>query len=340
MSETDSHSRSGIGKARWVLALAVLTVGLAACGTGPGEAESELSVIATTGILGDVVSNVVGDSANVEVLMPAGADPHDFSASSQQIAALSGADLVVANGLMLEEGLLTALEAAAADGIRVLEVAPELDPIVFGGTGACEPDHDDEADHDDESAHDEVDADHDHAHGSCDPHVWHDPQRMAQAARLIAAELEEIDASGEWAERADDYAAELTAAEEEIVSILASVPADRRLLVTNHDSMGYFAQRYGFEVIGVVVPGGSTLGDPSSAELAALVATMSKLSVDAIFTETTRPDALVEAVASELDRDVEIVELYTGSLGEPDSDAATLIGMLKVNAERVAGALS
>jgi len=109
--------------------------------------------------------------------------------------------------------------------------------------------------------------------------------------------------------------------------------------VTNHDALGYFAARYGFTVVGTIIPGGSSLGDPSSSELADLVAVMRAEDVRAIFADTTRPSVLADAVAAELGSDVVVVPLYTGSLGEPGSGADTVAGMLTVNAERIADAL-
>jgi zinc/manganese transport system substrate-binding protein len=132
----------------------------------------------------------------------------------------------------------------------------------------------------------------------------------------------------------------LSEADTEIVEILAAVGDDDRELVTNHDAFGYFADRYDFDVVGVVIPGGSTLADPSSAELAALVEVITETGARAIFAETTQPTRLAEAVAAEVGGDVQVVELYTGSLGEPDSDAGTLIEMLVTNAQRIADALS
>jgi zinc/manganese transport system substrate-binding protein len=110
-------------------------------------------------------------------------------------------------------------------------------------------------------------------------------------------------------------------------------------MVTNHEAFGYFAARYGFEVIGVVIPGGSTLAEPSSAELAALVEIMESESVRVIFAETSQPTALAEAVAAELGGDVDVVELFTESLGPPGSGAETLSKMLLTNAERISAAL-
>ncbi len=325
MNSSPPRSASG------VLALAVvLASSLTACTSSevasstPQPASGPLSVVATTSVLGDVVANVVGDAATVEVLLPIGADPHDYQPSARQLAQVIEADLVVANGLRLEEGLVDALASAEADGANVLEVAPMVDPIPFGGTGAesgCDP------------TQESGDT------SRCDPHVWTDPMRMAAAARIIAAELAALDGSVDWEGNAERYAQELLVADEEIAAALEAVPDDRRTLVTNHDSLGYFADRYGFEVVATVIPGGTTLGDPSSAELADLVAVIGDTGVPAIFAENVEPAALAEAVAAEAGDGVAVVELFTDSLGEPGSGADTLIGMLRTNAERIAAAM-
>jgi zinc/manganese transport system substrate-binding protein len=302
---------------RTLVLLSLLLVGLAACGSDDADAEAEagsdLTIVATTTILGYVVGNVVNGDAAVEELIPLGLDPHEFQASAQQVAALQAADLVVANGLGLEEGLGDVLETVAADGANVLEVAPLLDPIPFGV-------QDDEG------------------HGSDDPHVWMDPLRMADAARLIGVELAALDPDGDWPARAEEYATALIAADEEIAAILDAVSPENRKMVTNHDSLGYFALRYGFDIVGIVIPGGSTLGDPSSAELAELVAVIEREGVKAIFVETTQPSTLAETVAAEAGEDVQTVDLYTGSLGAPGSGPDSLIGMLVTNAQIVAEA--
>lgn len=316
-----------------VLLLAGIMTG---CGGGTDSGSGDaVTVVATTTILGDVVGNVVGDEADVIVLMPIGADPHDFQASSAQVAEINSADLVVANGLRLEEGLEDVLAAAAGDGVRILEVGPRLDPIPFAEDG--HDNHGEETDHDEHGDEEADHDDHDHEAGSADPHVWLDPVRMAEAARLIAAELTDVAPNGDWASRADAYAEELAIVDQEITSRLASV--DSRQLVTSHSALGYFADRYGFEVIGVVIPGGSTLGDPSSEELSSLVETMEHEGVSVIFGETTQPSALADAVAAELGENVTVVSLYTGSLDEPGTEASTLVGMLRTNAERIATAL-
>jgi zinc/manganese transport system substrate-binding protein len=163
---------------------------------------------------------------------------------------------------------------------------------------------------------------------------------MATAVELIAKRLAEIDASVDWQQRAADYASELIRADEEISQTVGGIDPAARKLVTNHEAMGYFAQRYVFELIGVVIPGGSTLADPSSADLAALVAEIEHEDVSTIFAETTQPTRLAEAVAAEVGRDVTVVELYTESLGEPGSEADSLVGMLITDARLIAEALA
>lgn len=297
--------------------LAAVAILAASCGDAgdAGSSDAGIEVVATTTILGDVVQQLVGTDGQVQVLVPIGADPHDYQASSQQVAAIQRADLVVANGLGLEEPLLDILDAAEVDGANILLLAPLLDPIPFGSHGGD-------------------------IGQSLDPHVWLDPIRMAEGAKIIGAELTTIDPSVDWSERANDYADELTAADSRIQDLLAVLPDAGRKLVSNHDALGYFADRYGFEVVGVVIPGGSTLGEPSSSEISALVDTIEASGVTALFADTTEPTTLADAVAQESGGRVEVVELYTGSLGEPGSGADTLIGMLVTNAERIAGALS
>lgn len=304
-----------------VVAIAgLLTALLTGCSSDDGTDEG-VHIVATTTILGDIVRNVVGDDAEVEVLMPVGVNPHDFQPSSQQVAAIQRADLVVANGLGLETGLHDVLEAAATDGVRVWEVAPDLDPRPFVEVAGAEADHDD------------------HEDGSLDPHFWLDPLRVSAAVGLLAGHLTEVAPGSEWSTEAAEYSAELETLHAESLDQLAAVVVVDRKLVTNHLSLGYFSDRYGFETIGTVIPGGASLANPSSAELASLVEIIEREQVPAIFTETIEPDALAQAVAAEVGYDVAVVELYTGSLGAPGTDGDTLIGMLATNVVRIANTL-
>jgi len=317
-----SNMRSRMSTGRLLALLLAVTLVLAACGTETGADSDRPLVVATTSIWGDVVGQIVGEDADVEVLIPRGADSHDYEPTSRQVALLQEADLVVANGLGLEEGLVDILESAAADGANILEVAPLVDPIPFA-------DHD--HDHEEDAAHDR---------GDLDPHVWFDLTRVEIAVGHIAQQLGDVDDSVDWAARAAEYSAELLRADEDASAILEVVtPGDRRM-VTNHEALGYFADRYDFEIIGVVIPGGSTLADPSSSELAALVEEMQHEGVDTIFAETSSPTRLAEAVAAETGGEVVVVELFTESLGEPGSEAGTLIDLVLTNSRLVAEALT
>lgn len=303
--------RSGI-----VGVLLLLAASSAACGDDVGDDRPR--VVVTTTILGDLVTAITGDDASVEVLITRGADPHDFSPSSRQMEGIAGADLVVLNGLGLEEGLEQTIASVTGPGTTVLAIAEIVDPIPF-------------------AAHIEADHEEGDDHGGLDPHVWHDPVRMAVAAEAVGAALEAIDPDGGYGERAAAYAAILLDTHEEILDILA--PVKRRLLVTNHEALAYFAERYDFRILGVVIPGGSTLAEPSSAELAALVAAIQAEGVPAIFAETTQPTDLAEAIAAEVGDAVTVVELATESLGEPGSPTDSLPGLLLDNARRIAAAL-
>lgn len=279
---------------------ALVLVAVGACDVRATEPEDDFRVVATTTVLGDVVSNIVGPDVTVDVLMPVGVDPHDYRPSSQQVAAIARADLVITIGGGLEEGLEDVLEAARNDGVRVLELIPLVDPIVRNGRE--------------------------------DPHFWLDPQRVVSALGWIA---EELSALGAETPGLGSYTDQLLQAHSDIEAILSVIPLSSRKLVTNHDSFAYFADRYGFEIIGVVIPGGSTLSDPSSADLASLVKVIEREGVRAIFADASQPALLAETIADEIGHSVTVVALYAGSLGEPGSGAATLLEMMLFNASRI-----
>jgi zinc/manganese transport system substrate-binding protein len=307
--------------------------------TSPSE-ESGVSVVATTSILGDVTEQIVQCAGgSVTVLMPIGTDPHDFSASSDQVASMINADLVVANGLGLESGLKDSLANAATDGATIFEVGPLIDPIEFGAGGHDDHGHDDHGDDDhghDEEGHSDEEG---HDHGSLDPHFWFDMSRMAVAAQLIGAELAEVTGNQEYTTCADTTATSLRNAEGEVRALLESVPANQRILVTDHEALGYLADTYGYEIAGTVIPAGTTLAEPSSADLANLVKVINAEGVNVIFTNAAQPSALAEAVAAETGRDIAVVPLYVESLGAPDSPAATYIDMMRTNAQLISEGL-
>ena len=264
--------------------------------------DPKLRLVATTSILGDVVRNVVGEAAEVEVLIPNGVGPHDFAPSSHSVAMMSAANLVIANGLGLEEGLEEVLSSVEVDGVPVLRVSEHVDPL------------------------------------DLDPHFWQDPIRMIAAVNAVSDRLSEQGLE-ETAATAAAYKSRLDAVNIEMVSILSAIPPAKRLLVTNHDAFGYFAARYGFELIGVIVPSSSELSGPSSSGFANLIRVVREREVPAIFVENIDSAEYAETLAAEVGRPISIVTLISDALGEPGSETDTYLGMLLYNARAIADAL-
>ena len=298
----------------------------------------------TTSILGDIVQELVGEDATVEVVMPSGVDPHQFSPSARQVAAMREADVLVVNGMGLESELEDTIDAAAADGAEVVAAA-ELAPRHRTADGDAEHAEEEPEDGGDEDGGDEHGGDehgHDHDHGEEDPHVFTDPDRMAVAVaalgEALADRVEGLDGPA-FQERVDAYVAELRALDAEVEALLAPIAPERRVLVTNHEVLGYFADRYGFTVVGTIVPSLSTLAEPSARDLADLVDVIAARGVPAVFVEASSPARLADALAAE-GAPVEVVELHTESLGEAGSGAETYLDLVRSNAQRIASALA
>lgn len=290
---------------------------LTGCSALSGAEESSGTIVVTTNILGDVVSNVVGGEADVVVLMQPGADPHSFGISAQQAAQLESADLLIYNGLGLEEGVLRHVGAAADQGVPVLAVADALDPLPFAaGAGAAD---------------------------MPDPHFWTDPQRVSDAVDLIAgAVTANVPAADPDAVsgNAAAYGGRIDELDALMEAAFSRIPADRRSLVTNHHVFGYLASRYGFTITGAVIPGGTTLASPSSADLDELAEKIRAAAVPAIFADSSQPDRLAQVLAQEAGLEVAVVGLFTESLGGPGSGAETYVDMMRTNTERITAALT
>ena len=206
---------------------------------------------------------------------------------------------------------------------------------ILDGEGA----HDDHGHEDGHMEAEDAHGHHDHDHGALDPHFWFDPIRVKIAVNEIAARLSVLDP-----DNAGTYFANASAYEEELDELHAwtqeqvdMVRPERRMLITSHDSLSYFAELYGFEVVGLVIPSLSTHVDPSAEHIAGLIETVHEHDVPAVFGETTVDQKIVEALARETG--AELVQLYSGSLGEEGSGADTYIGMVRTNVERIVGAL-
>jgi zinc/manganese transport system substrate-binding protein len=307
-------------------------------------ADEDRSVVATTEVLGSIVSQLVGDAAEVTVIMPSGANPHSFEPSARDVERILGADVVVSNGLELEEALLTVLESAASDGATWFQAADHIavrDPGSEGdddhdadGADDHDADHEHDADGADDHEHEDTDqeGDHEHDHGAADPHIWTDPLAMRDVVLALGPVLEEAGIA--VGDRAGELADELVALDAAVSQILAAVDEQDRKLVTGHRSLGYFADRYGFALIGTVIPSLSTSGEPTARELAQLIEDIRANDVSAVFTEVGTPQAVAEAVAS--DSGVELVALSTSQL----PDGGTYQDLIVDIATTVAGALS
>ncbi|RWZ50963.1 zinc ABC transporter substrate-binding protein [Labedella phragmitis] len=272
-------------------------------------------VVVSTNILGDVVGELVGDEAEVVTLMKPDADPHSFEISAQEAARLRSADLVVSNGLGLEEGLQQHLDAAAVDGVETFVAGESIDVLDYREGDAA---------------------------GMPDSHFWTDPARMVDVVDALQeplGALPGVDRDAVDAATAS-YRSELEALDAEMTASFSAIPDDRRALVTNHHVFGYLAERYDFEVVGAVIPGGTTLAAPSASDLADLVDAIEETDVPTIFAESSSPDRLVQALASEADVHIDVVELFTESLTAPDGGAPDYLTMMRVNTERITSGLS
>jgi len=281
--------------------LAALTVLASACGSEPSQGATDRPVVVVTySVLGAVVAEVVGEAAEVVVLMPDGIDPHDWQPSAKDIEAVSDADLVVANGLHLEESLEGALDEAAASGTPVLLAGDHIQVRTIGEGEAA---HEDEHGDDDGDERDEVE-------GAEDPHLWLDPLTMRDVVNAVAPALS--DAGIDVGDRAATVAGDLEELSAEIERILAPIAVERRNIVSGHESLGYFADRYGFTLVGAVVPSASSQAEASAGELSALREAMTAVGTDVIFTELGAPTDVVDAIASEAG--ARVVELGTHDL--------------------------
>jgi ABC-type Zn uptake system ZnuABC Zn-binding protein ZnuA len=270
---------------------------------------SQITVLCTTTIVGDVAREIAGDDASVTVLMPVGADPHAFQASPRDAIAVEGADLVFLSGAGLEGSLAPLLQAARG---RVVDLSSELalrqNPLP--------------------------------GEGGFDPHVWFDPRNVAAWSETIARVLAEADPdhASMYRVRADAYQKEIGELDLWIHDRVATIPEEARRLVTDHEAFGYFADLYGIEEIGTILPGYSTLSEPSARELAALEDAIRAAGVPCIFVGTTIPSDLAEQVAA--DTGTRIVFLYTGSLSEPDGAAATYLDLMRFDVEQIVRGLT
>ncbi|MGA2160367.1 MAG: metal ABC transporter substrate-binding protein [Dehalococcoidia bacterium] len=288
--------------------IASLLLGSLSC--QPSISSSKKSIAVTYSILGSVVKELVGDKATVIVSIPNGLDPHEWEPSAKDIEVINKADLVIENGLGLEGGMQKTLETAKSNGVRFF-TASDYITVRHVGLGEGIPS-----------------GDPDQALGAADPHLWMDPVGMKSVvSALVPVLMKDLDM--DVTVQAQDLEARLDALNNQVVTTVAAIPQDDRKLVTGHESMGYFAQRYGFKLVGVIVPSLSSQAEVSAADLAALKKAINDNHVKAVFTELGTSPAVAKAIGDETG--VKVVELTTHALPSDGSyftfmsDLATVI---------------
>ncbi len=259
----------------------------------PSAGPAKKTIVATYSILGSVVRDLVGDALTVVVEIPNGLDPHDWEPSAKDVEALMRADLVVQNGLDLEGGMERALAQARQAGVRFF-TASEHVTVRTVGAGEGVPS-----------------GDQDQAAGAKDPHLWTDPLAMSAVVKDLATEIR-VDFGVDLSARAADLEKRLGDLDAEIRTSVQGLPAGSRTLVTGHESLGYFAQRYGFRLVGAVIPSLSSQAEASAARLAELSKLIKDNGVKVVFTELGTPPAIVDALAKQAG--VKAVEIGTHSL--------------------------
>jgi manganese/zinc/iron transport system substrate-binding protein len=299
--------------------LLALSAGLAALGGGlrPSAAAAPLRVVATTGMIGDIVRQVAGERANVTALMGEGVDPHLYRATRSDIARMLEAELVFYNGLLLEGKMTDALVRVARAGKPVFAVTELIDESWLLAPPGFQ--------------------------GHFDPHVWMDPRAWAKAVEVVRDGLAEVDPEGGEAYRtnAASYLQRLAELDAYAERVLATVPAERRALVTAHDAFNYFGRRYGFEVMGI--QGISTESEAGLKRIEELVAVLVARKIPAVFVETTIPEQSVRALiagAEAQGHDVVIGgSLFSDAMGRPGTYEGTYLGMIDHNVTLIGRAL-
>jgi len=295
----------------------ILTGLLAGLWALAATAAGQISVVATTGMIADAAANVAGDRAEVVGLMGAGVDPHLYKPTRSDIARLMRADLILYNGLLLEGKMTDALIRAGRAGRAVYAVTEELDESAL-----LEP-----AEFD----------------GAYDPHVWMDPALWMRAVEVVRDALIEVDPEGAATYRtnAAAYLEELAKLDVYADRVMATVPAERRALVTAHDAFNYLGARFGFEVVGV--QGISTESEAGVRDIERLVDLLVDREIPAVFVETTVSDrnvrALIEGAAARGHKVVIGGSLYSDAMGAPGTYEGTYVGMIDNNVTTIARAL-
>ncbi|MEI6310586.1 MAG: metal ABC transporter substrate-binding protein, partial [bacterium] len=281
----------------------------------------QVRVLAVETFLADIAQNVAGDRLRVESLLPLGADPHAFQPSPADIAKVSQCQVLIINGAGFESFLGKLLEAAG-NGPQLIVACEGLESRTLQ-----------------EEAGHEQEIHEDHAHEG-DPHFWLDPTLVIRYTENIRDGFSLADPAGKelYLRNATSYSEKLRVLDRWIMNQVQQIPVERRLLVTNHESLGYFADRYSFHLVGTVIPSFSTDSAPSASQMAQLVDQIRATGVQAIFLETGANPQLARQVAEEAGVKV-VTELFTHSLTAPGGEAPTYLEMMRANTLAIIQAL-
>ncbi|HEU0019193.1 MAG TPA: metal ABC transporter substrate-binding protein [Thermoleophilaceae bacterium] len=299
--------------------VALLALAVSGCGddSSPGPGNADVTAVATTTQVGDLVREVGGDRVAVEQILQPNSDPHGYEPRPSDVKALAAADAIVQSGGELDEWLGDVIDNSGADAPRV-ELIQAVERIDGEPGAAGEGEHAGEEEHD---------------HGdSADPHWWQDPRNAIAAVAAIRDALIAADPGGraEYEANARAYTERLRRLDRNVAACIDAIPAPQRKLVTTHDALGYYAHRYDLDVVGALIPSQSTAAQPSAGDTQRLVEQIERENVRAIFPESSLDPKLERAVARETGATVGRA-LWADTLGSEDSDGATYVESIQAN---------
>ena len=313
-------------KSKFSIILSFFFILLSACQpvSAPGTVQVNLTtsslprVLATESFIADIAQNVAGNRLKVDTLVPIGMDPHSFEPTPLEVTKISDCDLLIVNGAGLETWLQKTLNNVGGNH-RVVEASAGLTSRKSQAGESSTS-----------TSQTQV----------IDPHFWMDPTKVITYVDNIRDALIQIDPAGKdiYTQNANSYTSQLNSLDQWVSDQVSQVASDRRLLVTNHESLGYFADRYGFKIVGAIIPNISPDASPSAQQLAALIDEINATHAPAIFLEAGANSQLADQVASETGVKV-ITDLYTETLTPSNGVAPTYLDMIKYNTGIIVNAL-
>ena len=291
----------------------ITMAGIVAC--SPTATTSSSNVLAAETFLADMAQNVAGDKMKIDALMPLGVDPHEFEPTPADIKKISDSRILILNGAGFEESMEKVIAKAGGKHITI-EASQGLTSRTLGANEIRDASH------------------------PGDPHFWLAPNNTIKYVENIRDGLSQADPTNAatYATNANAYIAQLKELDQWIASQVSQVPTEHRVMVTNHESLGYFADRYGFKIVGTVIPSVSTGASPSAQQLAQLIDRIKTSKAPAIFLETGANPQLAKQLAQDTGIKV-VTDLYTHSITEKNGPAPTYIEMMKHNTTTIVNAL-